>query len=55
METIIKVIIGLKVLGLVLFGVVLVISIVYTLAVDPDDPESRHGLNRSGFDRDSRS
>ncbi|MFE2530434.1 hypothetical protein [Streptomyces sp. NPDC059371] len=43
METVIKVIVGLKVVGLVLFGVVLVISFGYTLVVGPDDPESTHG------------
>lgn len=43
METVIKAIVGLKVVGLVLFAVVLAVSIVYTLAVGPDDPESTHG------------
>ncbi|MFF3876011.1 hypothetical protein [Streptomyces sp. NPDC001978] len=43
METVIKVIVGLKVVGLALFVAVLAISVVYTIAVGPDDPESKHG------------
>lgn len=43
METVIKAIVGLKVVGLVLFGVVLIISFAYTFVVGPDDPESKHG------------
>ncbi|MFG3017855.1 hypothetical protein ACGFZQ_04765 [Streptomyces sp. NPDC048254] len=43
METVIKVIVGLKFVGLALFGVVLVISFVYTIAVGPDDPASKQG------------
>ncbi|MEU6802517.1 hypothetical protein [Streptomyces neyagawaensis] len=43
METVIKAIVGLKIVGLVLFVVVLVLSFAYTLVVGPDDPESPHG------------
>ncbi|MFF2205220.1 hypothetical protein [Streptomyces sp. NPDC058145] len=43
MEHIIKAIVGLKLVGLVLFALVLAVSIVYTIAVGPDDPESTHG------------
>lgn len=43
MESVIKALVGLKVVGLVLFAAVLVISFVYTLVVGPADPESTHG------------
>ncbi|MET7608966.1 hypothetical protein [Streptomyces avermitilis] len=43
MESVVKVLVGLKVAGLVLFAVVLVISFVYTLAVGPEDPASEYG------------
>ncbi|MFJ4550323.1 hypothetical protein ACIP4X_14015 [Streptomyces sp. NPDC088817] len=43
METVIKALVGLKLVGLVLFAIGLVISIAYTLAVGPDDPETKHG------------
>jgi hypothetical protein len=43
METVIKAIVGLKLVGLVLFAVGLAISIAYTFVVGPDDPESKHG------------
>ncbi|MFF0136752.1 hypothetical protein ACFYRN_09925 [Streptomyces sp. NPDC005227] len=43
METVIKAIVGLKLVGLVLFVVVLIISVAYTFAVGPSDPESTHG------------
>lgn len=43
METVIKALVGLKLVGLVLFAVVVAVSIVYTLAVGPDDPESTQG------------
>ncbi|WP_406841895.1 hypothetical protein ACICHK_43700 (plasmid) [Streptomyces sp. AHU1] len=43
METVVKAVVALKVVGLVLFVVVLAISFAYTLVVGPDDPESSHG------------
>ncbi|MFF6982456.1 hypothetical protein ACFZAV_33390 [Streptomyces sp. NPDC008343] len=43
MESVIKALVGLKILGLVLFAVVLAISLGYTFIVGPDDPESEHG------------
>lgn len=43
METVIKVIVGLKVVGLALFAVALVVSFAYTFVVGPYDPESTHG------------
>ncbi|MGW2573003.1 hypothetical protein [Streptomyces sp. NPDC001537] len=43
METVTKAIVALKFVGLALFGVALVISLTYTIAVGPDDPESTHG------------
>ncbi|GGS97656.1 hypothetical protein GCM10010206_70550 [Streptomyces cinerochromogenes] len=43
METVVRVIVGLKVAGLALFAVVLVTSIAYTIAVGPEEPESTHG------------
>ncbi|WP_328766905.1 hypothetical protein [Streptomyces sp. NBC_00286] len=43
METVIKAIVGLKLVGLVLFAVALVISFAYTFVVGPEDPESQHG------------
>ncbi|MEU3410371.1 hypothetical protein ABZ760_03720 [Streptomyces sp. NPDC006658] len=43
METVVRVIVGLKVAGLVLFAVVLVTSFAYTMAVGPEEPESTHG------------
>lgn len=43
MESIIKGLAGLKLLGLVLFAIVLAASLGYTLVAGPDDPESTHG------------
>ncbi|MFB6955474.1 hypothetical protein ACFCYB_00200 [Streptomyces sp. NPDC056309] len=43
METVIKALVTLKFIGLVLFAIGLVISFAYTLAVGPDDPETKHG------------
>ncbi|MFE9813177.1 hypothetical protein [Streptomyces sp. NPDC005548] len=43
METVVRAIVGLKAVGLVLFGIVLVMSVGYTIVVGPDDPESKQG------------
>jgi hypothetical protein len=43
METVIKALVGLKLVGLALSAAVLAISIIYTLAVGPEDPESERG------------
>ncbi|SED26634.1 hypothetical protein SAMN05216532_4001 [Streptomyces sp. 2231.1] len=43
MESIIKALVGLKLVGLVLFVIAVAIGIGYTLAAGPEEPESTHG------------